>query len=92
VDEVTAVPVRHIQLGNDFNAWRSWCRHENRKQNLEHTGDVHKSGSRRDVVRACFPATQLHRLGPSVALEGISYDLILEKNMLIILYNFAESG
>jgi hypothetical protein len=24
-------------LSNDFNAWRSWLRHENRKQNLEQT-------------------------------------------------------
>jgi len=30
------VAVRHIQLSNDFNAWRSWSRHKNRKQNLEH--------------------------------------------------------
>jgi hypothetical protein len=28
--------VRHIQLSNNFNAWRYWSRHENRKQNLEH--------------------------------------------------------
>jgi len=27
--------VRHIQLSNDFNAWCSCSRHEDRKRNLE---------------------------------------------------------
>jgi hypothetical protein len=29
--------VRHIQLSNDFNAWRSWSRHENRNKILNIT-------------------------------------------------------
>ena len=33
----TVVPAWcHIQLSNDFYAWRGWSRHENWKQNLEH--------------------------------------------------------
>jgi hypothetical protein len=77
VAEGTAVPVRHIQLSNDFNAWRSWSGHENRKQNLEHVTCINQGHVETWSGRVFQPPTDC--------------TLSWRNTCFIVLYNFAES-